>query len=581
VDVPLDDERIWYRYHHLFADLLHNRLKRTQPNQVPALHRRASQWCEAHMLIAEAVGHALASGDMEKVARLVEENAFSVMGQGELTTVVGWLDALPDEVVRSRPWLSISYAWALMHTGQLGGVEPRLQDAEKASDGEEQNMEGYVAAMRAYVAACRGEIAQGIGFARQALNQLFEPDLMARSFTAALLSSLYRFKGDFVASTQAIAEAISISRQVGDGPMIVLASCNLAGTLILQGQLREAATTFRGVLRLVEDFAGQGAGRLPFTGLASTCLATVCREWNDLETAARLAREGVELSKQWGQAEVIMHGYVELAHVLQACGDGDGALDALQRAMHSAQDPSSWAIASLESTQARLHLAQGNLAAAAHWAQERGLTPEDEFGFERVADYLALAQVLIAQDRLDEASRLLTRLLNMAEPAGAMGYVIQILVLRAVAYQAQSAPDSALKSLAKALVLAEPEGYVRTFMDAGASMAALLPLAAAGGVVPQYVHELLPAFADSGLEEPDKAEVHNRQPEIIESLSERELAVLRLIAAGLSNRQIADELWLAVGTVKKHTNNIYGKLGVRNRVQAIVRAKELRLIPHQ
>jgi LuxR family maltose regulon positive regulatory protein len=297
-----------------------------------------------------------------------------------------------------------------------------------------------------------------------------------------------------------------------------------------------------------------------------------------LETAARLAREGVGLSKQWGQAEAIMHGCVELAHVLQARGDGDGALDALQRAMQSAQDQSSWAIISLESTQARLHLAQGNLAAAAQWAQEKGLTFEDEFGFRHIGDYLALAKVLIAQDRLDEASSLLTRLLNLAEAAGAMGYVIEILVLQVAAYQAQSAPDNALKSLAKALVLAEPEGYVRTFVDQGASMAALLPLAAARGVVPQYVHKLLAAFADWG---PDKAEVHNRQPGIIEPLSERELEVLRLIAAGLSNRQIADELWLALGTVKKHTNNIYGKLSVRNRVQAIMRARELGLLPRQ
>lgn len=564
--VPLDDERRWHRYHHLFADLLRNRLERTKPYQVPILHRRASEWYESSGQIVKAVNHASAGGDVERTARLVEENSFAVMDRGELTTVVGWMDALPDNVVRSRPWLSVSYAWALMYAGQLDEVEPRLRDAEKVSD--DKDLEGYIAAIRAYVAASRGQVPQAIEFARQALACLPERDSMARSFTAAILSSLYRFSGDFVASVQAIAEAISISQAAGDSHMTILASCNLSGTLILQGQLRKAAATLQNVLEFADECAGHGARRLPFAGLAFTGLATVLREWNDLEAAERFAREGVRLSEQWGQAEVTMHGYVELAQVLQVRGDENGALDAIQKAMQIARDLSAWTITPLGSAEARLHLAQGDVAAASRWVEENDLSIEDEPDFQQMLNYLTLARVLIAQKRLREASHLLARLLKKAKSAGAMGYVIEILVLQAMAYQAQNAPDSALKCLKQALALAESEGYVRIFADEGAPMAALLRRAAARGVAPEYAGQILAAISPP----------HSDTARLVEPLSDRELQVLRLIAAGLSNQQIGDELVLAVGTVKKHTHNIYGKLGVRSRIQAVARAKELGIL---
>ncbi len=565
--VPLDDERHWYRYHHLFADLLRNRLERTKPKRVSILHRRASEWYENSGRVVEAVHHASSSGDVERTARLVEENSFAVMDRGELTTVVGWLDALPDNVVRSRPWLSISYAWALMYTGQLDEVEPRLQDAEKASDA--QDLEGYIAAIRAYVLASKGHVPQAIEFARQALAYLPERDSMVRSFTAAILSSLHRFNGDFEASVQAIAEAISISQASGDSQMTILASCNLSGTLIVQGQLHKAAATLWNVLESADECTGHGTQRLPFAGLAYTGLATVLREWNDLETAERFAREGVKLSEQWGPAEVTMHGYVELAHILQVRGDENGALDAIQKAVQTARDLSAWTITPLGSTEARLHLARGDIAAASRWVEENDLSVEDEPDFQQMLNYLTLARVLIAQKQSRDVLYSLTRLLEKAESAGAMGYVIEILVLEAMAYQAQNALDSAIKCLRQALTLAEPEGYVRIFADEGAPMAALLRRAAARGIAVEYVSKLLTALADLQTCQPATC---------IEPLSDRELEVLRLIAAGLSNRQIGDELVLAVGTVKKHTHNIYGKLGVRSRVQAVARAKGLGIL---
>jgi LuxR family maltose regulon positive regulatory protein len=612
--MPLDEDRRWYRYHHLFADLLRNQLGRIQPGLLPTLHRRASDWYEGNGLPAEAVGHALAAGDVERVARLVEGNALVMMDHGELTTLLKWLDALPDDLVRSRPWLCVFYAWTLVYTGRLDAVEVWLQDAEKSLDGlagrtevpvlpqgdalpgkARQDIEGHIAAIRAYVAASREEISQAIEFAHQAIRLLPERDLMARSFAALVLGSGYRYSGDLVAASQALVEAIAISRAAGDSHLATLSSCNLAGQLIHQGQLRKAAATFRDLLQPVsltlplsskeESRGGVGVRRLPFTGLASTGLATVLREWNDLQSAERLAREGLELSKQWGQAEILMHGYVELARVLQARENKDEALDAIQMARQIARGLASLFIDTTAAVEARLWLAQGDVAAASRWVQESGVSIDGELSFRHGLLYTTLARVLIAQGKQGEALGLLVRLLEVVEAAGAMGYAIENLALQAMALQAQGELDQALATLERALSLAEPEGYVRIFVDEGAPMAALLRKAAAGGFCPGYVERLLAAL-ESETKGERKTPSSSLSPVIpgpessplVEPLSEREIEVLRLIAAGRSNREIAEELFLAVGTVKKHINNIFGKLSVRKRTQAVARARELGML---
>jgi LuxR family maltose regulon positive regulatory protein len=612
--IPLDEERRWYRYHHLFTDLLRNQLGRTQPDLLPTLHRRASDWYERNGLPAEAVVHALAASDLERVAHLVEGNALAMMDHGELTTLVKWLDALPGKLVRSRPWLCVFYAWALVYTGQLDVVEARLQDAEKSLDDlagqakmltlpqgsaspgkDRQAIEGHIAAIRAYVAASREEISQAIEFAHQALRLLPERDLMARSFATLVLGSGYRYSGDLVAASQALVEAVATSQAAGDSHLAILSSCNLAGQLIYQGQLRKAAAIFRDLLQPgdpalpLSSFEERGGGarvrRLPFTGLASTGLATVLREWNNLESAERLAREGLELSKQWGQAEILIHGYVELARVLQARENEDEALDAVQRARQIARGVAPLFVDTTAAVEAQLWLAQGDVAAAARWVQESGVSVDDELSFQHQIIYTALARVLIAQGKHSKALGLLARLLEVVEAAGAIGHAIENLVLQAIALQAQDEIDQALTTLECALALAEPEGYVRTFADEGARMAGLLHKAAAWGLYPHYVDKLLAAVESEKRSKrktpsssPSSAISGPESSSLIEPLSERETEVLRLIAAGLSNREIADELFLAVGTVKKHINNIFGKLSVRKRTQAVARARELGML---
>jgi LuxR family maltose regulon positive regulatory protein len=305
-------------------------------------------------------------------------------------------------------------------------------------------------------------------------------------------------------------------------------------------------------------------------------MSVVLREWNDLEAAVRYAREGLELGKQWGQVAVLLHGYGEVARALQAIGDMDGALEAIQKARHITSDVSTWFVARASSWDARLRLAQGDVAAASRWAQESGLGVDDELSFQRYEEYLTFARFRVAQGRVDEALRLLARLLNVAETAGATGYMIEILVLKAMAHQIQGEMEQAITALERALTLAEPEGYVRTFIDEGSSMGKLLRQATARGIALGYVGKLLTA-----LEKGTKGKRHLGKAfpaSMVEPLSKRELEVLRLLKTHLSSTDIADELTISVNTVRTHIKSIYSKLNVHSRQDAVQKAQELELL---
>ncbi len=336
--VPLDDERGWYRYHHLFANLLRKRLQQTQPDQPPILHLRASRWYETRDLIAEAVRHALAADDADRAAQLVERNALAMMDHGELATLLGWLDALPGEVQRRRPWLCVAHAWALAYSGQLDAVEPLLQDAERGMDGLDkaaakvQHVSGHVATIRAYAANVRGKHPHAAKFARQAMRLLPENDLTTRAFAASHLAIALRTSDGLAAATQAALEASAISRAAGDSHVAVMTLCDLAGLLALQGHLYEAADTYRDALRLIKEHASRSGRQLPVAGFVYGRLSTLLYGWNELENAVRMAQKGVELCRKWGWTEPFVDCCMYLARALQAVGDEQGALDAVREA---------------------------------------------------------------------------------------------------------------------------------------------------------------------------------------------------------------------------------------------------------
>jgi LuxR family maltose regulon positive regulatory protein len=600
--VPLDDERRWYRYHHLFAELLRKQLGQTQPDLQPELHRRASEWYEQHELIPDAASHALAAEDVGRAARLVEGKALDMIFLGELTTLVGLLDVLPGKVVSSRPWLCVAHAWALLFAGRLDAVESRLKSAETALDtsgdagrdeglvlsvaegpipgaADSRHIAGHIAAIRAYVAVVRGDMSCAAELTHEAFDQLPEEDVAVRGLTAGLLSAALRWSGDLVAAAQALTRAIVISQAAGESHTAVEALCSLAAVRLAQGQLHNTVATCRDALLLADEHARWGGRRLSIAATGHNIMSQVLCEWNDLNGALRQAREGVELSGQWGWPEGLALGYWRLARALQARGDADGALEAFQKARRAASDLSPWFGALMAAHQARMWLVQGNLAPASRWAQESGLRAEDELDYQDVDGYSVLARVLIAQGKLDEASGLLARFVEMTEAAGAMGHMVEARVLQALVLQAQGKEDQALATLAQALALGEPEGYVRTFISEGAPMGRLLRRAVVQGIAVDYSSRLLAALeAEAKQDAPSPAVSDGASPPLVEPLSPRETQVLRLLTTHLSHAAMAEELVVSVNTVRSHVKSIYGKLDVHSRIEAVERARELSLL---
>jgi LuxR family maltose regulon positive regulatory protein len=585
--VPLDDERRWYRYHHLFSDLLRSRLLEARPGDLPLLHLRASQWFEDQGLVVAALGHALDSGDIQRVTKLATGNALAVMGHGELSALTRWFDALP-EGLRCQPWLAVSHAWVLAYAGQLARVEALLRDAAdglrqlKDQDGA-KHIAGHMNAIRAYLAGLRGRMSRAAQLCRRALDQLPVEDLMARAFVISLHGSVLRWSGDLTEAARISNEAITMRQERGEHLFAADAFCDLAALQQMQGQLHAAHDTCQGALHSAEERSRSGESRASVADFAHTRLSAVLREWNDVAAAVKQARQGVTLAEQWGWADSLVFGYGYLAVALQASGDADGALQAIRDGKRIASTLSPWLAAQMAAREAELQVAQGNLAAAVRWAEESELQPDDPFAFVDASSYLTLARVLLSQGEqqsdaklIGQALDLLERLLRLSESAGAMGRVVEILVAKALALQALGDTNPALSALERALLLAEPEGYVRTFIDQGAAIAPLLHAAHRRGIAVDYMRQLLEALPGDTAGKPAREIAPTSA--LVDPLSEREQQILRLLTSHLSSTEMAEQLYLSVHTVRTHIKSIYSKLGVHSRHDAIQRAQDLGLL---
>jgi ATP/maltotriose-dependent transcriptional regulator MalT len=589
--VPLDGQRRWYRYHQLFAEMLRSRAQQLQPQRLPLLHRRTSSWYVQQGLIPEAVDHALAAGDMEQAAGLVEQIAQATFLRGEVRTLLGWLSALPEAIVHARPLLSLVHAWALDFTGHVDAAEAQLEDVgqhmqQQATAADGPLLGGAAAALQAFVAGQRGDVPGMMALAQQALAFDTADTGEPRSLSLLALGNAHFFNGDLAAAHQTLATVIATHEVTGDLFATMLAIYILADVEMHQGQLQQA-------VELLQQGAQLGTGPdgqpLPIAGLASMALGEILRERNELDAAMHSLQTGIGLARQWGIHILLVDSTIALARLNQVCGDGDGALQVLrdfEAQTHDAWD-TPWHRAQLAACRARLWLAQGQRALASQWAQDYAarleaegpkLRPLVKYAFA----HTTLARVRLAEGQPEEAIQLLARLLAVAEEGGWMGDVIEILAIQALALQAQGASMQALTTLGRALALAEPEGYVRLFVDEGAPMVALLgklleaqrtrPPASLQHVSSAYLLQLL-AAAGVAVPAADAAP----QP-LIEPLSDRELEVLRLLAAGLESPEIARELIISVSTARTHIKNIYGKLGVHGRIQAIERARALGLV---
>jgi LuxR family maltose regulon positive regulatory protein len=589
--VPLDNERRWYRYHHLFADLLRKRLYQVQPDLVPALHGRASEWCEHHGLMAPAIDHALSATDFERAARLISEFAETLWGEGAQTILSTWLEALPDEQVVSRPQLCIFHAMVLFMTGQFDAAERRLQAAERVPDsmaGETKvAQQGMVAAARALMAYFRGDVPAIIRFSRQALEVLPEKDAMWRGSAAINLGDAYRWSGDMVAAGRAYAEAVKVGRAAGNSFLVLLARVKQAFIQMHHGRLQQAIEICRQQLQLMEE---GGLSQTPMASGLFVVWGGILYERNELDEALHYGQKACELSERGNSVGMLGLSYLTLLRILFGRRDTDGVretLHKLEKLMRQSDVPV-WIASGVTARKVWMWVSQGRLAAATQWLQERGLNPlaprgaqgevVDDIPFPRQAEYLSLARLLAAQGRFEEARGVLERLFHRAEAGGQMGWMIGTLVLWALASQAQGDVAQAMASLERALSLAEPEGYVRIFVDEGPAMVELLRQAASRGIVPGYATRLLAAFDVSEYEGAGETLPYPPTQPLFDPLSERELEVLRFLATHLSSTDIARELFVAASTVRSHIKSIYSKLNVHSRKDAVRRAKELGLL---
>lgn len=589
--IPLDDEQRWYRYHHLFANLLRLRLKQTTPDQVSSLHLGASEWYEQNELLADAVNHALAAGDAERVARLVEGNAIAIVEHGELSSLIRQLDALPDEAVCAHPWLCIAYAWALSYAGRVDSIEPLLRAAEKGLDetdghAEARSILGRIAALRGYVADLEGDSSRSLMFGREALKHISQDDLSLRAYVLSSVGISLRKLGDLSDAAQAFAQAVALSRRAGDSQISVMVLCRLATLQIWQGQLNRAATTCQDALSLTREHARREGQQLPATGYAHIQMSRVLCEWNDLEAAHRHARKGIELSQRWGQADVLAFGYYNLGRILYRQRDLEGLLEVTQKIERAVDVLPAWFVPDAMEVKVMYHLASGDAGGAFRLAQEQGMGNPENIFLDRYFNHFTFVRLLIVlgktdPDRLDEALELLAQLLSMAEATGARGYEIESLALQAIVLWAKGKRDPALVALERALFLAEPESHVRVFADGGAPMGELLRQSAVRGIAVNYAGRLLAALEKEAKSAGDRAQrgaTISPPASLIELPSARELEVLRLLTTHLPVSEIARELGIAPSTVRSHVKNIYGKLNVHSRSEAVEQARELKLL---
>jgi LuxR family maltose regulon positive regulatory protein len=584
--VPLDDERCWYRYHHLFKDLLRSRLQQTQPGRIVLSQQKASEWFEKTGFVNEAIECALGAEDFERAIRLIEGIAETMWMQGEIKKLGDWLNALPGDLLSAKPNLCVFHAIGQYTAGLGDSAELSLQAAERAFDPQAENasdplanaqrkMLGRVAATRALIAFYKGNITEIVQNANQALEYLPDEDLSWRSSAAVALADAQMLIGDLNEAHRTLIEALEISEAAGNEYRIILVYCRLAIALRQRGQLQQVLD----ICGEQVQFSDSSSMAYPnATGLLLAIWGETLAEINDLSGALQKATEGLELAERSGNVVSISWSYLCLVRVMYSRGDFAGAEELVKMMKVASQEYAipPWVESIMTSWQVRIWLTQGDLGHASWWAKQRKLDLEEALTQTNEMEFIALARVLISENQQEEAIGLLQSMLRTEEAMGRTDRVIEILILLALAYQDLENMKQSMSTLSKVLSLAEPEGFFRIFVDEGPPMARLLYEGLTHGIEEDYIRELLVAFP---VVDPGEVDPRGKDGELIEPLSKREIEVLQLIAEGLTSREIAARLYLSPNTVNVHSRNIISKLGVNNRAKAVVKARTLGILP--
>jgi LuxR family maltose regulon positive regulatory protein len=572
--VPLDNERQWYRYHHLFADLLRIRLHQNIAlnagdgvSQVARLHTRASKWYEEHGQELDAFHHAGEAGDHRRAARLVEGNGLPLLFRGAVYPVMKWLDSLSNKDRDEMPSLWVMHASAMLMVGQLTAVEQKLQAAEQAlqtaePDDNNRDLLGHISAIRASLAVSTHQADTIITESLRALEYLHPHNLPVRTATNWALGYAYYLQGDRIAARKAYTEALTSSQMIGHAIISIMATLGLGHIHETENELEKALQSYRRVLTITGD------SPIPVACEAHLGLARIFYEWNDLDRAKQHGEQSVHLAKQFDSTDRVVAGEVLLAKVKLAEGEKNGAAALLAKAeLLACQHHYTQQLPTIVDTLVLVRLQQGDMPAADDLAQKH----------ER---RLSQARVQWAQRDVAGALALLGRLKEDADSAEQKNEQLKVRVLLSVVLQASGEKSRASQILAEALRMAEPGGFIRSFVDEGRLMHRLLCEAAATGMKQPYLDQLLAAYTIEGFElDVERAQQKLDEPEmLIEPLSERELEVLRLIADGRSNLEISKRLFLALSTVKGHNRMIFDKLQVTRRTEAVARARKLGLL---
>ena len=590
--IPLDQEQHWYRYHHLFRDVLYHQLTRTKPNSVLELHRRAAAWYVWSGQTDDAIRHASAAQEWQQAIKLIKPAINTAWNRGEVRKIITWLGKLPDDQLGAHPQLSLYYSRALLLGGKMDAAEQRLRESEKVLrarpstelDSQDRLLLGTVCAFRTTIAAVTGETESALALGQEALNLLPSDNIDVRAHTTNSLGVNYYYLGAMEDANRACSEAGTLAQQAGNLYLAMVAASYRAKALVCQGQLTQAEGVIQQALDMGSSLGLPIHSRIPAASVVCSSFADLLYEWNKLEEAEHYVTDALELGQRLAFGSALWSAYYTLARIRLARGDQKGAEMAIEN-LHRYRLTSTVPLPArlMNAEQARANLMFGRLEAVKRWMITNQTDKPRVLDFIQEVEDMTLARFYLFSGQPDLTLRLLYSFRTSTETSERKAHLIEILVLTALSHHALGDDQQAFETLHKALEMAEPEGYMRTFVDAGQPMAALLYKALTRGAMPNYVRRLLSIFpADDAASNSTPGryaaqQARSKEKDIIEPLSERELEVLQLMAGGASNQEIAETLVIALTTAKKHVSNIIRKLGVDNRTQAVAIGRNLGL----
>jgi len=573
--IALNNERTWYRYHRLFREFMQLRLTEINRQQTSILYQRAIQWNIEQGFHREALEYALESKDFEQTADLLEALSSEILNREGPAALLNWIATLPHNTFDQRPSLIVAKAWALTFDGRIEDAEKCISRANTIISDQEikpniKTIRGYINALRAHHLFFKGRTLECLDFAQQALRDLPADEYAIREQTAAFLGSGYRYLGQMHTAQEHLAMAIEICEKTGNVNMANISYGSLGDLYLELGLPRKAMQTYQLMLEFAEIHTGRKD--IPFSGFAYIAMGRTLHEWNRLDDAKQHLAKGIALCREWRQAQTLAIGLIELALLEKDNRNFDAARKALQEARQiTSLSDSQWGTAMVDAFEARLDLTRGNLVAAIAWAEKGNLSISDGPAPERYIEYATFVRVLISQHKERQALVLLDKLLEEFRKGGRNGRILEILIWKARAFLGLSEQQKAFQILTEAINIGKPENYIFSFVEAGSELISIIQM------FPQsdYRDKLLAAFSSKA---DDSLKIEPASYALVEELNEREIEVLRGMAAGNSNQEIGDQLYLSVNTIRWYASQIYLKLEVNSRAAAVAKAIELRIL---